>query len=303
MIAAVDSSYARPSPASVAAFRGAGVKMWNGYLATKGGVNLAATWSQADFELARQLGADPIGYCSGWDDPVAVKKLAAAWRVKACLDDEGGIRSDGPWVQPFLDTSGAGLYGNPPVFAGRHAPFFVEAAYPGYDPGRTWPSGDPGVPCGWQWEGTHTEFGLSIDRGWFDDWFLQGDDMTPEEHAKLYQLDDVLRLLLFGEAPAYASASGNPAGWSAPGGKGHLTRAAEMMFANQGAILTNLGVEKAEVDAMLTAVKAPPAVDVEALATSIAAKLPPGGQSVDPALVKAVATAVVNEIGVRVRPV
>jgi len=202
MIAAVDSSYARPSPASVAAFRGAGVKMWNGYLATKGNVNLAATWSQADFEMARQLGADPIGYCSGWDDPVAVKKLAAAWRVKACLDDEGGIRPDGPWVQPWLDASGAGLYGNPPVFAGRHAPFFVDAAYPGYDPGRTWISGDPGVPHGWQWEGTHTEFGLSIDRGWFDDWFLQGDDMTSDQDALLRSVDSktsqLWNLLVYG---------------------------------------------------------------------------------------------------------
>jgi hypothetical protein len=29
----------------------------------------------------------------------------------------------------------------------------------------------PPAPCGWQSQGTHAEFGLSVDSGWYDDWF------------------------------------------------------------------------------------------------------------------------------------
>ena len=47
-----------------------------------------------------------------------------------CLDVEGGIRADGAWVQPWLDASGAGLYGNAPVFSGRRAAFYETASDP-----------------------------------------------------------------------------------------------------------------------------------------------------------------------------
>src|SRR5207237_988026 len=32
----------------------------------------------------------------------------------------------------------------------------------------------PNGPCGWQWQGTHKEFGWSVDRGWFEDSFVAG---------------------------------------------------------------------------------------------------------------------------------
>jgi hypothetical protein len=139
-------------------------------------VGLYHDWTRAEFEVARQCGSTPIAYCSGWDDPVACKAQAAAWNVLLCLDNEGGIRPDGAWAQPWLDASGAGVYGNAPVHRLRAA-FHVLAAYPSSgDPGgASWNyTARPAGPCGWQWAGTHTEFGIGVDSTWFDDWFAGG---------------------------------------------------------------------------------------------------------------------------------
>lgn len=95
----------------------------------------------------------------------------------------------------------------------------------------------------------------------------EGEDMTPEQDQRLA---DVLYLLLFGAAPRFADPAQNPMGWTTPDGKGHLTRAAEVLAANDGAILADLGVEKSEIDAMLAAVKAPAAIDAGAVATALA---------------------------------
>jgi hypothetical protein len=175
MIAGLDSSGDKPSPAQLAQAKAHGVRMWSGYLATKPHVNLAAPWSKQDFARVKAAGLTSLAFCSGLDDPVACKNLAAAWGVRLCLDVEGGIRGDGPWVQDWLTRSGAGLYGNAPVFRGRRAPFYVLAAYQS-DPRATWSSHfpRPNGPCGWQWQGTHTEFGCGVDRGWYDDWFAGG---------------------------------------------------------------------------------------------------------------------------------
>lgn len=193
MIAGLDSS-TQPSPAQAVAAKNAGVRLWSGYLQTKPNVGLYAPWSQQGFENARLCGSTPIAYCSGWDNPATCQALAAAWKVRLCLDVENGIRPNGAWVQGWLDASGAGLYGNLPVHTHK-ATFHILAAYPGFDPQATW---DPRLlappgPSGWQWQGTHTEFGVGVDRGWFDDWFastygsqpgdLTGEDMTPAQEA------------------------------------------------------------------------------------------------------------------------
>jgi hypothetical protein len=273
MIAALDSSFDAPSADQARAAAAAGIRGWCGYIATRGGTGLAAPWTRLAFENARLCGGTPIGFCSGQDDPVAVGRLAAAWNVLPYLDVEPGIRADGPWVQGWLDASGAGLYGLASVhFAtgGRRAAGHIVANYPGRDPRATWPPWlpRPPGPLGWQWQGTHQEFGRSVDRLWLDDVFAEGD-------LNVAQLDDILRLLLFGEAPAYADPSGNPYGWSAPEGKGHLTRATEAVMAGQGAALNALGVEKTEVDAVLAGIRTPAPVDVSALAAALAAHLPP----------------------------
>lgn len=172
MIDGLDSSSDRPTALQVAQARAAGVGLWGGYLATRPGVLLASPWDLASFDLVRPL-APPLAFCSGWDDPAACRALAGLWRVRLCLDVEPEIRGDGPWVQPWLDASQAGLYGNAGVHVGRRAPFHVFADYPGFDPRATWPSWEPRppTPTGWQWLGSHAEFGLQVDRGRYDDWF------------------------------------------------------------------------------------------------------------------------------------
>jgi hypothetical protein len=170
--------------------------MWNGYLATSGwggsNFNLLHIWTEADFAVVQDVfGVEPIGFCSGWDDAAGAGSLGSAWGVKPCLDDEDAIRPLGLWRQPWLDTSGAGLYGN----WWRHnitAAFDILSAYPASgDPfGDSWWSGSlrPSGPCGWQWAGSHIEFGIDVDSEWLDDWF--GGDMTPEQAAQLQWLWD-----------------------------------------------------------------------------------------------------------------
>lgn len=181
MIAGLDSSFDRPTSAQLAQAKAHGVGMWSGYLATKPGVNLAAPWTQQDFARVKSAGLSAIAFCSGKDDPVACKNRAAAWGVRLCLDVESGIRDNGTWVQDWLTKSGAGLYGNAPVFQGRRAAFYVLAAYVNADPHAIWSPHvpRPNGPCGWQWQGTHKEFGCSVDRGSYDDWFAAGAAPAP----------------------------------------------------------------------------------------------------------------------------
>lgn len=79
------------------------------------------------------------------------------------------------WVQPWLNASGFGQYGNAPVIAGVIASRYVVAAYPGGDPGLSWPAylARPagGAPCGWQFMGTHGFAGISVDSTHYDDNF------------------------------------------------------------------------------------------------------------------------------------
>src|SRR5438552_1200786 len=200
MITGVDSAYA-PSAVQIAAAKAAGHRAWAGYFA---GPNILNGWSREDFDRVRAGGLATWAYVSGWSDPAAIQAQSDAWGVPICLDVEGGIRGFGAWTQGWLDAAApCGLYGNPPIHAGISAAFHVCAAYPGYDPGATWPSyiGRPAVPCAWQWQGSHNEFGITVDSVYADDAFAAafsagggtiGDDMTPDEHNMLQQLHDAL---------------------------------------------------------------------------------------------------------------
>jgi hypothetical protein len=171
-------------------------------MATKPNVGLAHPWGQSDFARVQASGLSTMAFVSGWDDPLAVKSQGQAWGLsdKLCLDVEGGIRGDGSWVQGWLDTSRAGLYGNYGVHPNRTATFHILAAYPASgNPNATWYSNFPRPkgPCGWQWQGTHNEFGATVDRGWYDDWFAQGGpvDMAGEDSALVrlaYEIAEVL---------------------------------------------------------------------------------------------------------------
>ncbi len=147
IIVAIDSAVP-PSAASIIAAKNAGVKLWAGYFA---GTDILRGWSQNDFTRIKESGLATMAYCSGWANPATMKAQAASWGVPICLDVEGGIRGDGPWVQGWLDRS-------------RTPP----------DPHAVWPSwrARPSGPCGWQWYGSHANFGAEIDTCWFDDFFM-----------------------------------------------------------------------------------------------------------------------------------
>lgn len=166
---AVDSSINVPTSNIALAARAAGVSKWMGYIGTKPNLGLQHIWTQADFENARLCGTTPIAFCSGNDDPVALRDLARAWNVVLFLDDEPEIRPYGSWEQPFLDAAGSGLYGLLEVHTRLRTWGRIVANYPGFDPLATWPNNPPPEPHGWQWQGTHTEFGLSVDSSWLDD--------------------------------------------------------------------------------------------------------------------------------------
>lgn len=172
MIRGNDSSFSKPTGTALLAAINAGVKVWGGYIATKPNVGLAAPWELSDFDNVRVLGGEPLAFCSGWDDPVALRELAAQWHVRLILDDEEAIRPDGDWKLSFLQVSGAGLYGGTGVHTVA-ASCHILALYLGHDPQTTWWGNPPpdNNPRGWQWQGTHSEFGISVDSLWLDDSF------------------------------------------------------------------------------------------------------------------------------------
>ena len=175
MIASLDSSFDAPTLAQARAAKAAGIGFWWGYLATRPNVGLAAPWPELAFSNVLEGGLGCGAFVSGWDDPVALRELAQAWRIPLlALDDEDGIRplSQPDWRPAFLQALGGGHYG----LLGRltlPAQFRIAALYPpGGCTGATWPTSPaPAGPHGWQCQGTHTEFGLSVDRSALDDWF------------------------------------------------------------------------------------------------------------------------------------
>jgi hypothetical protein len=117
-----------------------------------------------------------LAFVSGNQDPNAIRGWSLATGVVTVVDVERFIREDGPWLDGWLATSGSGLYGNGSVHfepgqpVGRGAACNIFAGYYGYDPQATWPGWLPRPHlCGWQEQGTHTEFGIAVDASWMDD--------------------------------------------------------------------------------------------------------------------------------------
>lgn len=185
MIRGLDSSFDRPTPVILAQARAAGVQVWGGYLVSRsdadvlaarnrgeGMFGLAAPWTVAELMDVLDAGLRCIAFCSGWDNPIAVGVKARVNGLLPCLDDEEGIRPVGGWEQAWLDDAQAGHYGGTGAHSTR-ALFQIVADYPGFDPELTWPSWLPlpAGPVGWQWQGSHQEFGITVDSLWLDDWF------------------------------------------------------------------------------------------------------------------------------------
>src|SRR5215472_16281239 len=286
MIAGLDSSTARPTPDIITQAYAAGVRLWSGYLATRPAVGLESPWDLASFDVARLLGSTPIGFCSGWDDPAALRTMAAAWNVRLCLDVESGIRGDGPWVDGFLGTSGAGLYGGLSVHAGRQAAFHILPDSPGFDPGMPWPSWllRPAGPVGWQWIGGHNEFGLDVDRGWYDDWFGGGrDDMSTwirnQDNGQVAVIDAAgVRFdpAEFNARVAYAAAANIPAYVNLPTADFATAVAGLPDLKTQAAKIAALGAPSADFVNALAAALVPhlQVVNVPQLEADLVANLP-----------------------------
>lgn len=192
MIAGADSSGFHPTLAQLQAAYAQGVRAWGFYLP---GPGIYSGNTQADFDRAHQAGMKSIGWASGNADPAQQKALAASWSVDfPTLDDEPGIRAYGAWEQPYLDTSGFGLYmpygADGSRIKGFRAPWYIMADYLGRDPQATWNGSPPAAPHGWQWVGTINNFGGEVDRLWLDDWFVQQGDfmaLTDAQQTQLYQ--------------------------------------------------------------------------------------------------------------------
>lgn len=179
----VDSS-AQPTAAQVAAARNAGVEAWVGYLASGPDKGLLDPWPDAAFRTVQEGGLATGAFVSGQDDPAWVRDKLAELGIVGILDDEVSVRADGTWTDPWLTTSGCGLYGGAAVMATHRThghPFYVVADYPlpAIAQTATWPPGlplpSPVRPVGWQYGGDWTTPvpGVSVDVSNFDPAILE----------------------------------------------------------------------------------------------------------------------------------
>lgn len=171
-----DSAYP-PNASQCAQAKAGGIAGWAGYFKF-GNDGILNGWALSDFQRVQQSGLRTLAYCSGWASPTVARSQSLTWDVEICLDVEGGIRGDGGWVQGWLDAAQSGLYGNWGCHAGRAAAFHVLAAYPtsGDPSDASWwaQSPRPAGLCGWQWAGSHSWAGITVDSSWFDDGIANG---------------------------------------------------------------------------------------------------------------------------------
>lgn len=174
VVRVLDSSV-MPTASQVAQAKAAGYEAWLGYLG-KAGDNLLDPWTAAAFATVRAGGLLTGAYCSGDDTPAWVKATAASYGLTlTILDVEGGIRPDGTWVDPWLDTAGSGIYGLQPVMEAHHGhghPCYVGAADLGTSAPGTWsaffgPRPTPPRPTGWQHSSGQVA-GVTVDFSNFD---------------------------------------------------------------------------------------------------------------------------------------
>ncbi len=192
LYATVDS-FTAPSDAQLERARYAGVAGWNGYLP---GLGIDSNWTAPDFARIRAAGLDSIAYASGNEDPHQMAALAAAWRVRGCLDDEPGIRAFGSWEQAWLDASGFGHYHEAWDYPELRAAFHIIALYQQQNPSASWPTPEdfaaqrvraaprPGGACGWQWRANVITYAAHVDLCWFDS-AIYTQTPTPTEESEM----------------------------------------------------------------------------------------------------------------------
>lgn len=293
MLEGLDSA-TEPSAAAAMAAKAAGYGIWSGYLGTTPNTGVRS-WSQGGFENARLCGNMPLAYCSGYDDPAGIRNLAVAWNVRLTLDCENGIRGlhdpDASWIQPFLDVSGAGLYGGAQIHQmGFRAPFYVLGAYPtsGDPTDASWNSGPaprPNAPCGWQWAGSHGAFGVTVDSSTFDDWFRTGGGFMALTDAQQQEMYDMLCNYGGGQHSLF---TGGPVTIGSMVSEMHQALAGLPNGAPDGWITQQIQAMQTKLDALSGG-----GVDVNALAAALIPHLPPG---TDP---QVVATAVADKLAQR----
>lgn len=251
---AVFTSLLPPTSDDIVRARNTGIQVWNGYLSVNANVNLPTpSWARGDFATAQTLSPSPLAFVSGWDDPLAIKTLAAAWGVRPTLLVMDGIRTEGSWIKGFLTDSGAGIAG-PAQIHHWDAPWHVLVASPGYDPQATWNGAAPNTPNGWQWDITH---------GWYDDWYLGDDDM----------FDATDRTTLGNVAVAASTAA-----TLAPQLQQQMNVLTTTVDALQGAVARLSGPAPVNTDALaqaLVPLLTPHLTDVSALAAALAPLLAP----------------------------
>ena len=177
-----------PTANQVAQAKAAGFSVWLGYVGQHSD-NLLHPWASSDFMTVISGGLRTGAFCSGVDDPTWVRQEAESLDVRLLwLDVEDGIKSDGAWVEPWVATAGAGIYGNGSVIDNHpnaSVPSFVLAAYPNQgNQTATWDSSYatlPSKPHGWQWAGTVSMFGTTVDLSNYDDSIFAGGNMECED--------------------------------------------------------------------------------------------------------------------------
>jgi hypothetical protein len=177
MITVVDSWW-EPNAAQIVQAKGQSVDGWCGYF---DGPGIYHGWADATFQRILAAGLKTGAYCSYRADPLAMKARAAALGIPIFLDVERSVDGgDGPAVDPWLNASGAALYGNGPRYgAGNPIQDHLSHGHAGYilsdgslgNQNRSWPAQDPRPPqpCGWQYRnGVQTSFG-TVDFCHFDE--------------------------------------------------------------------------------------------------------------------------------------
>lgn len=185
----IDSAYP-PTLAEAQAAKAAGVVEWAGYIPAP---RVLHAWSKADFDVLRQAGLEPVFISTGYDalaDVPSARACGIRPGEKLCLDVEAG------WNDTYSANWAGGVKAS-----GYETELYglrSETTAHGYAFDLTWFADYTGTPpaslpanTGQQYENSHTEFGVSVDRS------LMNEPLTHTTEIAELTLD-LARLLVMG---------------------------------------------------------------------------------------------------------